>query len=224
MSIIRFAVGTKEELHSSVWCLWSNKNDLYLTARSQGGLTKFSFHESGIYRVAINSTVENKDNTIDRARHKWTRPKEIAPGWTPCFDIQVPPRITKKPFKNVFNEKKILKLVPSPDENKKIVFNIILSNLNKTSKDLIHNSSTQNVTILGQISMPREIAWLIAYEDNFTQTDAMIMKEHFEKVKIHLKAGSSYSDINEAFLHVIYKESTPFLVDLELGEENINIP
>src|ERR1700730_15473135 len=89
---IRFAVGSREDVRSSVWRLWARGNDLYLAARSFAGTAKISFHQSGINRAAVHST------TPRPALAKWRRPPEIFPGWTVVFAILVPPPITLDPF------------------------------------------------------------------------------------------------------------------------------
>lgn len=93
---IRFLVGTEKDVRSSVWRLWSNRNDLYLAARSYAHISKFSFHESGSYRFAINENVQKENDPGDRALHKWKRPSEFVPGWTRCLGI-----LGSKPNKSV---------------------------------------------------------------------------------------------------------------------------
>jgi len=223
MSVIRFAVGTRSDLHSSVWRLWANKNDLYLAARSHAMVSKFSFHESGNYRFAVNSTVEREDDAGDRALYKWKRSKEFVPGWTRCFGILVPPRITKEPFGNSFDEEKSIKLVTPPAKGKKVIFNILLSHKAATPDHVIKGSAHQ-INILGRIEMPREIAWLITYEDNFTDAEGIVTQDHFNKLKIHLEPGSTGDSLRHTFLHAIEQGETPFLIDIELGKENLDIP
>lgn len=223
MNTIRFAVGTRDDLRSSVWRLWANKNDLYLAARSHAMISKFSFHESGKYRFAVNSTVEREDDASDRALYKWTRPNELAPGWTQCFGILVPPRVTKMPFGNTFDEGKSIELVVPPAKGKKVIFNIILSHKAATPEHVI-NASTHQIKILGRIEMPKEIAWLVTFEDDFTAAEATVVQDHFDKLKIHLKPGSSGDGMKYTFLHSIEQGVTPFLIDIELGKENLDIP
>lgn len=221
-NVIRFAVGTRDDLRSSVWSLWSNRNDLYLAARCFAGISKFSFHQSGIYRFAINSTVEREDDASDRALYKWERPKEFAPGWTRCFGILVPPRVTQMPFANTFKENKEIVLVNGSDKDKKVIFNILLSYKEATPEHVILSSSYKT-EIIGRIEMNRESAWLVSFEDDFIAREEVIVKDHFRKLKINLQPGSVGDGMKNAFLHVLDKGATPFLIDIELGRENLNI-
>ncbi len=223
MNALRFAVGTRDDLRSSVWRLWANKNDLYLAARSQAMISKFSFHESGKYRFAVNSRVERENDAADRALYKWIRPDEFTPGWTRCFGILVPPRVTKMPLGNTFDEGKSIELVAPPAKGKKVIFNIVLSHKMATPEHVV-NGSAHQIKILGQIEMPKEIAWLVAFEDDFTAVEKTVIEDHFDKLKIHLKPGSSGEGMKHTFLHVIEQDATPFLIDIELGKENLDIP
>lgn len=223
MNTLRFAVGAREDLRSSVWRLWANKNDLYLAARSHAMISKFSFHESGKCRFAINSTVERENTEGDRALYKWKRPDELAPGWTLCFGILVPPRITKMPFRNTFNEGKPIELVTPPAKGKKVIFNIILSHKRATPEHVV-NGSAHQIKILGRIEMPKEIAWLVTFEDDFTAAETVVTQGYFDKLKIHLKPGNSGDGMKHTFLHAIKQGVTPFLIDIELGKENLDIP
>ncbi|TAK58460.1 hypothetical protein EPO14_03905 [Patescibacteria group bacterium] len=223
MNTIRFVVGTRDDLRSSVWRLWANKNDLYLAARSHAMISKFSFHRSGKYRFAVNSTVEREDDASDRALYKWTRPDEFAPGWTRCFGILVPPRVTEMPFGNTFDEGKSIECVSPPADGKKTIFNIILSHKAATPEHVVSGSAHQ-VKILGRIEMPQEIAWLVTFEDDFTVAEAAVVQDHFDKLKIHLKPGNTGDGMNHTFLHAIKQGVIPFLIDIELGKENLDIP
>lgn len=185
-------------------------------------ISKFSFHASGKYRFAVNETIGQKDDEGDRALYKWIRPAEFAQGWTRCFGILVPPRVTKMPFKNIFDEKKSIELVTAPTEGRKIIFNIILSSKEATPEQVISGSAYQ-IKILGRIEMPREIAWLVVFEDELTSTEAAVTKDYFDKLKIDLKPGSTDSGMKHTFLHVIEQGIIPFLIDIELGKENLNI-
>ncbi len=221
--VIRFAVGTRDDLHSSVWRLWSNKNDLYLAARSHAMISKFSFHESGRYRFAINNKIEREDDATDRALYKWKRPSEFIPGWTMCFGILVPPRVTEKPFNNTLKEDKKVTFVSVPTKGKKVIFNIMLSHKAATPEYVLRNSKDAT-KILGQIELTREIAWLVSFEDEFAVAEEAVVKDYFDKLKIHLKPGSTGSGMNNTFLHAIERGVSPFLIDIELGKENLNIP
>ncbi|HET8581266.1 MAG TPA: hypothetical protein VFL98_02245 [Candidatus Paceibacterota bacterium] len=185
-------------------------------------ISKFSFHESGKYRFAVNSAVERENDASDRALYKWTRPSEFAPGWTRCFGILVPQRVTRSPFGISFDENKAVELVSPPAKGKKVIFNIILSHKAAKPEHVIRGSA-HKIKILGRIEMLREIAWLVTFEDDFGPTEEAVIQDHFDKLKIHLKPGSTGEGMRYTFLHAIEQGETPFLIDIELGRENLDI-
>lgn len=220
---IRFAVGNEKDVRSSVWRLWSSGNDLYLAARSHAHISKFSFHKSGNYRFAINEKIERENDATDRALYKWNRPNEFTPGWTRCFGILVPPRVTFAPFDNLFQEDKTIEFVASPKANRKIIFNIILSHKAARPEHVVLGSAP-DIKILGCINMPQELAWLVSFSEVFTEAESLVVADYFDKLKIHLKPGSTGEGMKNMFLHALENGRTPFLIDIELGKENLEIP
>lgn len=222
-NIIRFAVGSRNDVHSSIWRLWSHNSDLYLAARSYANISKFSFHQSGNYRYAINENIKRKDNQTDRALYKWNRSEEVAPGWVQCLGILVPPRITKIPFNNTFLENKSVAFISPPDLGNKVIFNIIFSPKEATEDSLIRNSA-HKIQIIGYVVLQRELAWLVTFQDILTLDEEVKMKDHFNKLKIHLKPGATGDSLNNSFLHILEQGKPPFILDIELGRENLQSP
>lgn len=221
--VIRFAVGNRDDVRSSIWRLWATRNDLYLASRSHAHISKISFHETGNYRYAINEIVERENSITDRAVHKWHRPKEYIPGWTRCFGILVPPRITKIPFSNIFEGNEMIEFVNPSKKVQKIIFNILLSHKTARPEHIVRGSA-HDITIHGYVEMPREFAWLVSFYEDFTPAENAVVTDHFNKLKIHLKPGSTGEGINNTFLHVFQEGSVPFLINIELGRENLDIP
>ncbi len=221
-NVIRFTVGTPVDIRSTVWRLWSRGRDLYLASRSHAGVSKFSFHQSGKYRYAINEETPLADVSKDRALYKWQRPKEFVPGWTRCLGILVPPRITHAPFAKDLRTEKDIVFVAPPDHGSKVVFNIVLSHKAATREHVVRGSS-HNVEVLGCVTMPHELAWLVVFRDIFTPAENNQVKDHFDKLKIHLKSGDNGDGIKSTFLHIIEFNEMPFLIDIELGKENLDL-
>jgi hypothetical protein len=86
----RFAVGTPDGAHSSVWRVWAYRSDVYVAARSIVSEMRVSLHASGKWRAAFTEKHLKRpqpfiDPSRDRAVDKWERPPEFAPGWTRGF-------------------------------------------------------------------------------------------------------------------------------------------
>jgi hypothetical protein len=219
---IRFVVGSKEDIHSSVWRLWATGNDLYLAARSHAHISKIRFHQSGINRFATNQNVERKDDAADRVLHKWKRAKEVVPGWTEGFGILVPPRMTQQPFGQAFRGEKSVHFVKPPEQNSKVIFKIVLSH-KAARPEHVERLLSHKITIHERVEMKEEFAWLVSFYDTFAPQEHALVADYFNKVKIHLKPGNREESIYDAFLHVLEMGEPPFLIDIQLGRENLDI-
>jgi hypothetical protein len=69
----RWIVGNIDGPRSNVWRLWSKGNDVYLASGGLGGVSKFSFHESGRCRIAFTKEHGTPEVLADRAINKWWR-------------------------------------------------------------------------------------------------------------------------------------------------------
>ena len=71
---LRFGIRTAEGLESSLWRLWiARAGDVYLAVRSHAGVSKYSFHRSGICRSAFTAEHGTPRAMTDRAMFKWRR-------------------------------------------------------------------------------------------------------------------------------------------------------
>jgi hypothetical protein len=217
---LRFAVGSREDVRSSVWRLWAKGNDLYLAARSLAGTSKISFHQSGLNRFAPNS------NTPRPSLVSWSRPPEIFPGWTVIFAILVPPHTTLDPLRDVLRDNKPVHFIDPPEPGTKAIFQIVLSHKAAQVADMKQLPADKNYTIQGRIQMKRELAWLVSFYDNFGPQEQGTVADHFNKIKIHLRPGSTGEGIHTAFAHLFETGGPggrPFLTDIQLGRENLEI-
>jgi hypothetical protein len=93
MATARFAIGSPDGPHATVWRLWTvRKGDVYLAGRATAGKLKVSFHVSGDWRVAVTKeNVDGPDPLIDprlgRLIQRWPRPREFTPGLTHAAQI-----------------------------------------------------------------------------------------------------------------------------------------
>ena len=69
----RWIVGKLIGPRSAVWRLWSKGNDVYVVSGGLGGVSKFSFHESGRCRQAFTKEHGAPQALTDRAINKWWR-------------------------------------------------------------------------------------------------------------------------------------------------------
>jgi hypothetical protein len=87
---LRIAVGGVGH-RSSIWRIWTNKNDVYVAVRNVAGEQKFSLHKSGRWRYAYTSQAAQKRLTEeqDRVLDKWDRPAANDGGLVAALAIEV---------------------------------------------------------------------------------------------------------------------------------------
>jgi hypothetical protein len=69
--------------------------------------------------------------------------------------------------------------------------------------------------------MLQELAWLITFDEAYPPTDEAVISEHFNRLKIHLKPGGTGKGMRNTFLHILEDGVMPFVLDIELGRENL---
>ncbi len=70
---IRFAIGSSQGPQSSVWRVFSHRDEVYVAHRTHAHVEKFSFHSSGICRRAFTRQFGVPSGLSDRATQKWWR-------------------------------------------------------------------------------------------------------------------------------------------------------
>ena len=215
---IRFAVGSKNDLCSSVWRLWSNKNNLFLAARTTAGLTKISFHESGICRHAVVSQAPRAPLS------RWTRPERTAQGVTPVFDLIVPAFSVERGFRDVRPPtKKTLELIDIPVENTKRIIRIFLSDPDFSESDVLKISRSSPLSFHGYVRLLREKAWVVSYSDELKLAEWDFLDGLVSKTSINLEPGSSADAIQHACMHIFEKTAPPRIIDVQLGPGNVHV-
>ncbi len=214
---IRFAVGTRDDLRSSVWRLWGNKNDLFLAARSSVGVSKISFHASGICRHAVVSQTPRAP--LDR----WTRVARTREGITPVIDLIVPAFQVEKGFRDKAPPiNKQMELIDIPEDGTKRIIRIFLTDPNFAEADVLNIPRTAPISFHGRVDLLRETAWIVSYRDQLKPEEWRFLDGLVKTTKINLKPGSS-PDGMRASMH-IFEQTTPrMIIDVQLGPGNIHV-
>jgi hypothetical protein len=92
-SHFRFAAGSPDGNRSGIWRFWTqaSNDDVYFAARAAASDFKVSLHQSGRWRAGFTKPDSPfLPKGADRAVHKWSRPAELAPGWTRAFEVGIP--------------------------------------------------------------------------------------------------------------------------------------
>jgi hypothetical protein len=95
---ITVAVGSPDDLRSSIWRLWVQGDEVYFGARPMLPSLKISFHKTGKWHIAWEKGVKIKEKT--RIIYRWRRPPPFNNGLVDGVAILVDPFFPKEPFKN----------------------------------------------------------------------------------------------------------------------------
>lgn len=212
---IRFAVGSRDDLRSSVWRLWGKSNDLFLTARSMAGESKISFHASGMYRYAIVS------QTPRLPIYRWTRPAPSPQGVTLIFNVIVPPASVDIGFRDVLPPpQKRLELVDAPIGDATTIISVLLTEPDFREADVLTLPSVSPTKTHGRVNLTREAAWLVSYSIEYTPEERSYADGLISSAKITVNPGDN---ITAARLLVFKDTVPPSMIDLYVGPENIYI-
>jgi hypothetical protein len=124
----------------------------------------------------------------------------------------------------VLRDNKPVQFIAPPKTGTKAIFQIILSYKTAQEEDMMRLPADKRLTVHGRMEMKRELAWLASFYGIFTSQEQITVTDHFKKIKIHLKPGSTGDGIHTAFAHLFENGSRPFLTDIQLGRENLDIP
>lgn len=88
---MRFGLGSAEGQYSTVWRVWVQGNEIYMTSRIVSRWMRLSLHSSGIWRWAfIEDSATAREMKRDRAQRKWLQPSQFIPGWVAGPSVMFP--------------------------------------------------------------------------------------------------------------------------------------
>lgn len=220
---IRFCIGDKENAQSSVWRLWANGSEVYLGSRSLIAFIKFSFHKSGVWRLA------QHDKQPRKAMYSWKRPSPNKTGITQCISIAIPPILVAEPFETKLKEGVKVRWFPPLTNNEKRIFKILFAEVT-INESLIFKFLPPNSEIIWSYELlNKEKVILATWIMNLPEEEETSIKDSINKLKIHVKPGANKNLFSNIFLYDMKlpsqgAEGQPTVFDLALGEENFETP
>ena len=226
LNTLRFAVGSPDNVQSSIWRLWvDRKNDVYLGARALLEMIKISLHQSGIWRIAFVKKLESADEKSDRVILKWQRPSANAQGWTPSIGIYISPILANQPFRAIKKIDGPIHWISPAKSGNKLLFKVYYLKPGISENEL--SLAFRNQVVGKLTKKDGETVWLMKMEGKTEPAEMAYIKDAMGKVKINLKAGASGSSIAEARVQSICSvdvptaSTQPIVYDISLGEENL---
>jgi hypothetical protein len=221
-TVLRFAAGSPANVRSSVWKLWTHRDDAYLLTRASGQWLKVSLHASGDWRIAY--TRGTTLNDAQRVIHRWRRPAEMQPGWVKSLAIVVPFPTVSEPLDHYEVEPGVdIEWFPEPRLNRKLTFRIIFGGAT-ASTTMLEATLPVGATLKGPLEKANgERVFVAAWEEDLSSAETLILRDHVAKTIIHLAKGSTGRTLY-ACLHAIDTDADqPGIIDIILGRENLAI-
>jgi len=176
-SEIRFGVNSENGEQSSIFRMWTNKSDVYISVRSLACIAKVSLHESGHWQYSYTSESISNKNVPNQSRHieKWERPQNnIANGCTLAFRVVVPRSELRQNNNTV---KKAVSWVPNNKPGSLSDFILIFTN-SGVNVNGWPGKDSMDTQLLKRILLPnKETIWLVTRNSMITETEIVYLEQ-----------------------------------------------
>ena len=149
---LRFSVGNDNGPQSNVWRAWSSRSEVYLSVRSMTKIKKFSFHSSGICRIAFTKEHGTPANMSDRVIVKWRKaetPPQGSRRGACVAKIAVPTDFLSVPTKRV--EKTVKWIPPAPAHGATLLDLIFMNETKETILNTFAKAGERNLVDLAAL-------------------------------------------------------------------------
>jgi hypothetical protein len=220
---ITVAVGSPDNLRSSIWRLWVQGDEVYFGALQLMPALKVSLHKSGKWHIAWCKSVTGRDRS-NRVVCKWRRPPPTR-GLVSGISVVVDPYFPKQPFMNKAITDPEIKWLPLALYGKVLGLKTVIatkeadldsSRLPPNERILarIPKSNGENVLLISEVFTPPPWVW-----SSIAKWRAEITihchKDKFEEAR--------FFDTTRALSISLpsYPHEAPAIYDLLLGWENV---
>jgi hypothetical protein len=223
----RFGVKAGDGRQSSVWRIWvpTGKSDVYVAARSIAGKLKVSLHSSGVWREGFTREFSENPGSFalppgDRARQKWRRPAEFAPGLTMAYQVLIPESELWRSA-NIANPSDVLWERPA-GRGQETVFSVILMRSEAVGVEGWPSRDAMATRLIARFGLANgETCWLVAHDqvthpDNRRTIDEF--KRFVESQRPSLSKVDDWSSIRGIILAVNPETGTRKSVELRLSD------
>lgn len=217
---ITVAVGSPDNLRSSIWRLWVQGDEVYFGATQVMPALKVSLHKSGDWRIAWDKSFSPTKNRIVC---KWRRPPPNPDKMLPAINVIVDPYFPRHPFKNKAILDPEIKWLPLALFGKMLTLKIVFA---MKGADLDSGQMPPSITILARLpkSNGEEILLLAQNFEPPAWVWTYIAKWRSE-VKFHFKDPDRADplDVTRALSISLpqHPQEAPVIYDLSLGFENV---
>ena len=155
---LRVGVGEPAGPRSAKWCIFSNKEGVYISHGGLGGIQKFSFHKSLICRHAFTEQEGPADGDDDRVLKKWLRVSAPANGMVYALVARFPSDFLSTALKP---ESKAVTWLPAAPPGHSTVVEFVFSGLSEQEIDALAQTSGRSV--VSYTALPNNEAFVVTW-------------------------------------------------------------
>lgn len=218
---ITVAVGSPDNLRSSIWRLWVQGDEVYFGAIQLLPSLKVSLHKSGNWHIAWHKSLSV--SAKDRIVCQWRRPPPNSDKMLPGINVIVDPYFPLEPFKNKAILDSEIKWLPLALFGKMLTLKVIFA-----TKGADFDSSRVPIDVRILARIPKSNGeYVLCLAQDFSPPAwvwASIAKWRSE-IKLHFKDVDKTDplDVTRALSISLpqYPHEAPVIYDLSLGFENV---
>lgn len=211
---LRVGVGDPAR-RSAIWKVWANKSksDVYVAARGLGATQKWSLHESGDWRFqwtspehALRYTGESQ-RVIDR----WSRPREIAGGWTKGISVWVPHGGLSQAPDDPVDVRKPITFIPEPARGHAVGIHVVFAS---TDQGYVRTGGA--IPVDGFWISSGEVVLVLAQQKRLTEKDMAWLRDNHGRAVAMLPTDLSGDSTVRVSMHGQYDDAVRWVWDMGL--------
>lgn len=222
-NFITVAVGSPDDLRSSIWRLWVQGDEVYFGAQQMLPTLKVSLHKSGTWQIAWNKK-QPKEKT--RIICRWRRPPPLRNGLVDGVGVLIDPYFPKEPFRNKAITDPDIKWLPLALYGKFLALKVLVAT---KEADLDSSRFPPHERIIGRLKKTNgEEAILMAGDHPISLEIGQRFAKSRSDIKIHFRKNdvdkAGLLDKTRALSISLPKfpHEIPNIYDLSLGWENVS--
>ncbi len=228
---IRIGLGSIDSPKSALWTVVVGNSQVYFSQRSGMQISKFSLHDSGKWRYAVNDS--NWSKAEDRALKKWDRPNPIYKSLVLGPAIVFPPIEADLPlgYPDTYTKETFWLIPPNSEQVRVIMLFFSLGNSHPKEHFEKHNIKldwSYTFPIKNNSRLGADTVTVASWLQLYSKGDRKLVTETLSGVKIHYD-GDVEPDIKSTALQIVTPSAeevsqgkTITIFEVMLGRDNLS--
>lgn len=228
---IRIGLGSSNSPKSALWTIVVGNSQVYFSQRSGMQISKFSLHDSGKWRYAVNDS--NWSKAEDRALKKWNRPNPIYKSVVLGPAVVFPPIETELPlgYPDTYSKKTFWLSPPNLNQERVLIIFFSLGKVHLKEyfeKNNIKPDWSYTFPIKNNSRLKADSVTVGSWFQPYSESDRQLVTETVSGLKIHYD-GNVQPDIKSTALQIVTPSAdeisqgkTITIFEIMLGKANLS--